>query len=263
MINRYFTQASTGLLALLVVAPWNFTAAQGVRLRDSVEIVPPARPLLSTALSASVAAKEAEAAATKAIADAEAEARKQLERLRALEKDYQTFRFGLSLGWRHNVTKSVVRDVAINPADNVLVVDKIDRGAFVLSGVVAAHPWRNPVLLAPEDSSRRKTFLQRNAWRFGFIANLNLAEFGPSSIQSFNKSIEGGLGATMKLNEEFAFAAVFERLFGRNLRSFVVPGQVLNDKDGNAVTSLSKDDNTYFRDDNMTTLSFKFVYYIK
>ena len=267
MFKRYLPGLAAGFVAMLAAAPLSVTAAQGVQLRDTVETIVPARiPLLSAALSATIVAKEAEAAAAKAIADAEAATRKELERLRELEKNFQTFRFGVSLGWRHNVSKSVVREVSINPANNFVVMDSIDRGAFILSGVVAAHPWRNRELLAAKDAAKKQNPWQwalSNMWRLGFLANLNVAEFSPSSVNTFNKSLEGGLGWTIKLNEEFAFAATTERRFGRRARSFVKAGEPLRNGSGEVVTSLNLDDNTYFRDDNMTTVSFKFVYYIK
>jgi hypothetical protein len=264
MWSRYNPWLAAGFVALLALAPAPVTAQQAVALRDSIP-VKPIVPVTSSPVAEIINAKAATAVAAKAIADAEAETKKEQERLREIEKNFETLRFGLSLGWRRNITSTVGRDVAIDPATNVVVADTIDRGAFILSGVVAAHPWRNRELVSP-NSNKPKTALEQllsNAWRLGFIANLNVAEFTPSNVQTFNKSLEGGIGVTVKLNEEFAFASTFERLFGRRLRSFVVPGKVLKDKNGDPVTSLSVDDNTYFHDDHMTTLSFKFVYYIK
>ena len=52
-------------------------------------------------------------------------------------------------------------------------------------------------------------------------------------------------------------------MFGRRARSFIEQGTVLKDAAGNKVTTLDTSDNTYFRDDNMTAWSVKFVYYLK
>ncbi|HEX6941826.1 MAG TPA: hypothetical protein VF128_02795 [Gemmatimonadaceae bacterium] len=217
------------------------------------------------AQKAAVEAAEAEAAAAKAAADAEAAKKKEQKRLRDIEKNSETLRLGLSLGWRHNVseTASRFRDFGINPANNHVVLDTIDAGAFVLSGVISAFPWRNKSLTEPATAKKGEASPSGLLWRLGFIANVNLTEFSADNITTFNKGLEGGLGIVFKLSEEFAFGATVERMFGRRLRSFVTPGEALVDKKGDEVTSLSPTDNTYFRDDNMTGVSFKFVYYLK
>jgi hypothetical protein len=215
--------------------------------------------------TAAIAAAKAEAAAAKAAADAEAAKKKEQLRLKDIEKNSETLRLGLSLGWRHNLSKhpSLFRDVGINPANNLVVVETIDRGAFVLSGVIAAYPWRNRSLTEPPTGSKADSGSSGFLWRIGFIANVNVAEFNAENIQTFNKGLEGGLGISVKVNEEFAIAATLERMFARRLRSFVKSGEMLTDKNGDPVTSLSATDNTYFRDDNMSGVSFKFVYYLK
>jgi hypothetical protein len=245
------TRKTNGLMVMLLfaigLAPLRVLGAQDVQ-------------------EAAVKAAEAEAAAAKAAADAEAKKQKEQKRLRDIEKNSETLRLGLSLGWRHNVSKhrSLFRDVGINPANNLLVVETIDRGAFILSGVIAAYPWRNNTLTEPAsqkaDTSKRGSGL---LWRIGFIANVNVAEFNAENIQTFNKGLEGGLGISVKVNEEFALAATLERMFARRLRSFVKSGEVLLDGNGEPVTSVSPTDNTYFRDDNMSGLSVKFIYYLK
>lgn len=203
------------------------------------------------------------------------------KRLQTLEKNATTFRFGLSVGWRHNGADrhSLTNDVGIEPTTGNVFIERGDRGAFVLSGVVAAYPWRRTDLAAtpgnatkrageitpcPEDRATRcRVGRAFSAWHWGAIANLNLASFSADAISTFNKSIEGGMGVAYKLNEEFSLAGTVERIFGRRPREFVVAGQQLKDKDGKVLYALDRADDTYFRDDNMTAISIKFVYFLK
>lgn len=181
-----------------------------------------------------------------------------LARRDTIEKVSKTFRFGLSVGWRHLLAgdADIVRHATINPADTTVAIDNIDKGSLLLSGVVVAFPWTKGD--DPTCCGKRT-----NLWRLGFIANIDIATFGGESTASFNKSIEGGLGLTYKLATDFAFAVTFERVFSRRLLSFVKEGDKLRGLDGTTVTRLSVDDNTYFRDDNFSALSFKFVYFIR
>lgn len=194
------------------------------------------------------------------------------KRLDTIEKNSSTFRFGLSLGWRHNTADraSLTTDIGVEPTTGNVHVERFDRGAFVLSGVVAAYPWRRDDLQrgnvrdCPQAGGTTCRIGRAfSAWRWGTIANLNLASFSADAISTFNKSIEGGIGVSYKLNEDFSLATTVERVFGRRPRSFVIPGQQLKDKDGNVLYQLDVADNTYFRDDNMTAFSFKFVYFLK
>lgn len=203
------------------------------------------------------------------------------KRLQTLEKNSTTFRFGLSVGWRHNGAdrRSLTNDVGIEPTTGNVFIERGDRGAFVLSGVVAAYPWRRTDLAARSDEPAKKAGeidpcptagatrcrLGRAfaAWHWGAMANLNLASFSADAISTFNKSIEGGMGVAYKLNEDFSVGATVERIFGRRPRSFVVAGQPIKDKDGKVLYAIDRTDDTYFRDDNMTAWSLKFVYFLK
>ena len=188
-----------------------------------------------------------------------------------LEKNNATFRFGLSVGWRRVVgpSSALLQDVALDPMNGNVIVDPIDRSAVVLSGVVSAFPWRNTALAVAKDPkkipppSRLTERLRRGtaAWRWGFLANVNVASFTQENIAVFNQTVEGGLGLAYKMNESFAVALTVERLKGRALRSFVTVGQPVKGADGKALTELLSTDSRYFRDDNLTALSAKFVYF--
>ncbi len=160
-------------------------------------------------------------------------------------KDSGTFRFGLSVGWRTILSPDErrLRDVAIAP-DGRLLVDRTDGSSVILSGVVAAYPF--------DETSR---------WnRLGFLANINLADFSSESVGVFNKSIEGGLGLGVRLNADFAVALTAERVFSRKLRDGVDLTKPLLDDAGKPLSALDTADARYFKDDNITALSLKFVF---
>lgn len=188
-----------------------------------------------------------------------------------IEKNSATFRFGLSLGWRHIMAKdaSLMQDVAVDPVTGHVVPERIDRGALVLSGVVTAFPWRNDALSKAAKGGTNTPPVRGPLggalapWRLGFLANINVASFTQDNISVFNKSVEGGLGVAYKMNEDFSLALTVERVFGRSLRSFVVPNTELRDADGTRVTELASTDDRYFKDDNLSAWSVKFVYFFK
>lgn len=164
---------------------------------------------------------------------------------RQIEADSKTFHFGLSLGWRRVFSGSGGnREAAINPATLKVESDGTDHDDFVLSGIVTAFP------------------LKRSWSPLGFVANVNLASFTSDNIATFNKSIEGGGGLAWRLAPDFAVGFTIERMFNRSLREFVQFGNVLV-AEGDTVKTLSKDDGRFFRDDNLTAWSVKFLYFLK
>ena len=84
---------------------------------------------------------------------------------------------------------------------------------------------------------------------------------GESLKTIFNKGIEGGLGVGLNLTDHFSVTFTFERLFNRRLRDYVL---ALENKkviiNGKPLTELNPEDNDIFRNDNLTAISFKFVY---
>ena len=170
-----------------------------------------------------------------------------------IEEQSKTFHFGLSLGWRHilSSTGTVYRDVVIDPMTDKVEVDPIDNGDFVLSGIVTAFPF-----------DEKARFVAIPVHNLGFLANVNIASFSSDNLATFNKSMEGGFGLAWRMKNDFAIGLTIERMFSRSLRDFVKPGQVLVvGKD--TLTSISKDDGRFFKDDNLTDISFKFLYFLK
>lgn len=180
-----------------------------------------------------------------------------LARFEANEERKKVFKIGASVGWRHVVAKgaSLLREVSLNPETHVVTADKMDQGDVVISAVITAFPWKKP-------ETASACCAKSQAWRVGFIANVALASFGDEGVNGFNKSVEGGLGLAYRLSDDFALAGTVERKFSRQLRGFVEVGKELPVAAGTTPT-LDRSDNTYFRDDNLTALSFKFVYFIR
>lgn len=159
------------------------------------------------------------------------------------------FQIGLSLGWRLVLSNNerLLRDVALGP-DGMLLVDRTDGSSVVLSGVVAAYPFTEAV-------NWTKTL--RN---LGFLANINLADFTADSVGVFNKSIEGGIGLSLRLHEKFAVAVTLERAFSRKLRDGIDTSKPLLDANGQPLTVIDRADSRYFKEDNVTGISLKWLF---
>lgn len=174
-------------------------------------------------------------------------------------RNSKIIRVGLSVGFRSVFNKDDLngRHVSINPKDSTIVVDKIDRKHFVLSGVVTAFPW-----LGKQSSDRDAPNYARCGalCRLGFLANVTLTAFSPDNVGVFNRSIEGGMGLAWQLGDDFALAATVERVFSRRPLSFVTPGEQLK-VDGTVLTTIDISDNRFFVDDHLTAWSIKFVYF--
>jgi hypothetical protein len=166
------------------------------------------------------------------------------------------FQFGVSVGYRWLVGHdSRPKEYSISVLDKTLQENDRDWADFVLSATLAVYPF------APDDNT--------NGWHYlGFIANLNLADFSNGQFNAIGtKSVEGGLGLALRLNNHFALSCSIDRVFHRQLREHLVALLAKPDpKDrqisiaGTVITRLDKSDDALFRDNNLTGLLFKFVY---
>ncbi len=136
---------------------------------------------------------------------------------------------------------------SISPIDSTLQIDNRDRGAVIISGVVMATPF-----------VRKKSSLRN----LGFVANVNLAEISSETINTArNKSLEGGLGISYLLEPNFALAVTYDLVFNRRLRDYVLQrkgGKVY--ENGKVLTELNRENNNLYIDDNLSSLSVKFIY---
>ncbi|MDZ7288720.1 MAG: hypothetical protein ONB44_03325 [candidate division KSB1 bacterium] len=156
--------------------------------------------------------------------------------------------FAVSLGVRFIYDKKeYFGEPSISPIDSTLQIDSRDRGAVILSGVVMATP-----------------FVNKGSWlsNLGFVANVNLAEISSETFTTINnKSIEGGLGISYRLQSNFALALTYDLVFSRRLRDYVLTrtGEKLFEN-GKVLTELNPENNNLFIDDNLSSLSLKFIY---
>lgn len=172
----------------------------------------------------------------------------------SVEKAARTFKMGVSVGWRYTFGSGhrALRDVAIDPVTRNVQLDNVDNNAVVLSGVLSAFPW----------GRNAKTKRAKNWSWLGFVANIDFASFGTETTSAFNKSIEGGGGIAMRMHDDFALALTLERVLDRSLRRNIKAGEPLV-VDGDTLTTLSRADNRFFHDDNLTAISLKFLYFLR
>ena len=208
-------------------------------------------PLLLGILPASPVMGQVDDSTARAITREALAVRDSLKRLKSVK-------VGLSLGIRiiTDVNDVNFRSPSINPADSTLSIDGIDPTDIILSGVVVVFPWHRTSKRGADSTAKSHC-----GWCWlGFVANITLASFNPDNVSVFNRSVEGGIGLGVRLADDFALAATYERVFSRRLRSFVKDGQQLV-ADGQVATSIDESDNRFFIDDNLSALSFKFIYF--
>lgn len=165
----------------------------------------------------------------------------------SLREAKSTFRFGLSVGPRVIAfeTSSILerRKASISPNDSTLHFERVDRFEMALAGVVSAYPW------AGSDGPLENV---------GFLAKLNLADFGPNSF-IVNRVIQGGLGFSYSFSRDFAVGITLERVTGRRVRSNFREGRKIRTVRG-VVTELDISNSNIFVNDNYTALSIAWVY---
>ena len=172
-------------------------------------------------------------------------------------------RVGLSVGPRsikvREKEKAAFRDPSISPKDSTLQFDDRDRSDLVLSAVVAITPGAH--LKKPTEAGQCQCFLNWLFSRSTFLLNVNLINITNNGKGSeFNKKIEGGLGYGISLHKNFVIGGTYERVFNRALRKNII------DMEGNKVmvggqpvTELNPENESLFRDDNLTAWSLKFI----
>jgi hypothetical protein len=156
--------------------------------------------------------------------------------------------FAVSLGVRFIYDKEeYFGEPSISPIDSTLQIDSKDRGAVIISGVIMATP-----------------FVTKQSWlsNLGFVANVNLAAISSENVNTINnKSIEGGLGISYRLQSNFALALTYDLVYSRRLRDYVLTrkGEKILE-DGKVLTELNRESDNFFIDDNLSSLSLKFIY---
>ncbi|MEM7084604.1 MAG: hypothetical protein AAF489_00385 [Bacteroidota bacterium] len=175
--------------------------------------------------------------------------------LEEIKKKKKKVQFGFSIGYRQAFSigeaDKFLAEASISPIDSTLQVELINRHSFLVSAIISVYPF---------DGKTEK-------WNkdLGFYANINLAEIASDgNFESiFNQQIEGGMGLTYRLSEDFAIGAGYEFIFHRRIRDYVfnsVGDQIV--QRGNVLTELDESDDSLFRSDNVHAWSVKFIFYL-
>jgi hypothetical protein len=173
--------------------------------------------------------------------------------------------FGVSLGF--NTVFGKVYDARISPLDNKLKITSVSRSAFLLStglsvpiskGKLGGRYYRK---LVNDEETGPVYFVP---YGLCFIATVNLVTFNSAASGSaFNQKIDGGLGIGYRVNDNFQLTFTAEMISYRQPRRFLLEdysNKILTTANGETVTAINPDDNNYFRDKYMPSISFKFFY---
>jgi hypothetical protein len=181
------------------------------------------------------------------------------------------FGFGVSLGYNYVLDK--LHDVQLSPTDNTVKVSTATRTSFLLSTTVSAP------LIRMGGTSSRKLFKTEDAtdgtqvgpsyyipYGLYLIATVNLLNFSEAGNGTiFNKKIDGGLGLGYRFNDDVLIALTYEMLSVRQPRDFLIndfKGQTVS-VNNEVVTKLDTNDDTFFTDKYLPSLSLKLVYLIR
>jgi hypothetical protein len=176
--------------------------------------------------------------------------------------------FGVSLGF--NSVFSKVYDARISPLDNRLKITTVPKSAFLLSTGISVPLTKGKL------GGRYYRKLDENGEKYGpvyfvpyglcFLATVNLVTFNSSANGSaYNQKLDGGLGFGYRVNDNFQVALTGEMISYRQPRKFLLDGfrdKTLSLPNGDLVTSINPDDNNYFMDKYMPSVSLKFFYLI-
>lgn len=174
------------------------------------------------------------------------------------------FNVGVSLGI--NQVLGNLYEATINPINHQLALSRFQRSAFVVSTVIAVPLSKGELggSYARRLDGQGKTYGPVYYVPYGLylIAAVNLTTFHDAMKGGvFNQKIDGGLGLGYRLNYDLQIALTFEKVSVRQSRDFLFDyqNQVIP-INGQPLTSLSIDDNNYFKTNYLSALSLKFVY---
>ena len=176
--------------------------------------------------------------------------------------------FGVSLGF--NTLFHRIYDARISPLDNKLKISEVPNSAFLLSTGISVP------ISQGHFGGRYYRKLDSNGDEYGpvyyvpfgfcFLATINLVSFNSAATgSSFNQKIDGGLGLAYRINDNFQLALTYEMISQRQPRDFLIKNykdEELKTSNGTIINSITPDDNDYFYDKYIPSVSFKFFYLI-
>lgn len=177
-------------------------------------------------------------------------------------------KFGVSLGF--NQTFDDLYDARISPIDTTLVLQKTSNTSFLLSSSLSF-----PILSKYLGGGSYYRKLDANGDAVGdpyfvpsglnIVVSINLVTFnsalGGSGV--FNQKLDGGLGLGYTFGDQVQIAITYEMISFRQPRDFLTKykGQTIPIGNSN-LTNLSLDDNNYFIDKYIPSVSLKVIYLI-
>ncbi len=176
--------------------------------------------------------------------------------------------FGISLGF--NSVFDRIYEARISPLDNKLKITTVPKAAFLISTGVSVPITKGKLggryyrkLNAAGTPTGPVYFVP---YGLCFVATVNLVSFNSAATGSlFNQKIDGGLGLGYRVNDNFQIAMTYEMISYRQPRQFLMDNyndKILSNASGDVISSINIDDNDYFRDKYMSSISLKFFYLI-
>jgi len=175
-------------------------------------------------------------------------------------------KLGISMGF--NQTFDKLYDARISPIDTTLVLQETSNTSFLLSTTLSF-----PILSQKLGGGNYYRKLDASGEPVGdpyfvpsglsIIATINLVTFNSAlgGAGLFNQKLDGGLGLGYTFGEKIQLAATYEMLSFRQPRDYI---QELNGKTikvaGSNISTLSIDDNDYFIDKYVPSVSVKIIY---
>lgn len=174
-------------------------------------------------------------------------------------------KFGISMGF--NKANDILYDARISPIDTTLVLEKSSNISFLLSTTVsfpilsswfAGSYYRK--LGADGNPVGDPYFVPRG---LNIVATINLVTFNSAlgGAGLFNQKLDGGLGLGYTFGDNVQLALTYEMISFRQPREYLktFQGRVIN-VNGSNIMNLPLDNNDYFTDKYISSISLKVIY---
>ncbi len=172
---------------------------------------------------------------------------------------------GISVGYNRLVDDNY--SAFLSPIDNKVIIEKLPRSSFVLSTALSVPLTKKQGMtqytqVDSDNDPIGPVYYVNHGW--SLVTSINIALFNESLTTTiFNKRIDGGIGLGYRINKDFQIAFVYEFLTIRQPREFLrnLEGETIT-VNNELVTSLTSDNNDFFKDDYAAAFSVKFVYFL-
>ncbi|GAB5522266.1 MAG: hypothetical protein Roseis2KO_01380 [Roseivirga sp.] len=172
---------------------------------------------------------------------------------------------GVSVGYNRLINDNYA--AFLSPIDNTVIIEKLPRSSFVLSTALSVPLTKKQGITQYTQMDNNNNpigpvYYVNHGW--ALVTSINVALFNESLTTTiFNKRIDGGIGLGYRINKDFQVAFVYEFLTIRQPKEFLrgLIGKTIS-VNNEVLTSLSSDNNDFFKDDYVPAFSVKFVYFL-